>query len=162
MQNHYNKPEFAGFFVRLSAYFLDMLLVLLGYFIFRSVLWMGGRSLNQEILTFPLIFHYTLKDFLFYGLQVAYFILFEHIAGRTPGKYLLKLKVVGEDGKSRASLFQIFYRETIGRFLAGISMIVGYILIVADKEKRGLHDMLSDTRVVYEEQRVEEKEGVIL
>lgn len=118
--------------------------------------------MNADILSFPVLFQYTLKDGLFYGFQVAYFVIFEYFLGGTPGKLLLKLRVVGEDGIQKAGLFQILYRETIGRFLAGISMVIGYIFVAVDREKRGLHDMLSDTRVVYQRKEEVEKEVIVL
>ena len=41
------------------------------------------------------------------------------------------------------------YRETIGKFLSGVIMNIGYIIAGIDSEKRALHDILCDTRVIY-------------
>ena len=43
----------------------------------------------------------------------------------------------------------IVYRETVGKFLSGIFLSIGYILVGLDNEKRALHDILCDTRVIY-------------
>lgn len=60
----------------------------------------------------------------------------------------MNIKVVNADG-GRLSFFQVLYRETIGRFLSGVILGIGYIMIAMDKRKRALHDHLSDTRVIY-------------
>ena len=46
-------------------------------------------------------------------------------------------------------MFEVIYRETIGRFLSGLILCAGYFMIGLQKEKCGLHDLMSDTRVVY-------------
>ena len=46
-------------------------------------------------------------------------------------------------------LFDVVYRETIGKFLSGVIMNIGYIIAGIDSEKRALHDILCDTRVIY-------------
>ena len=61
---------------------------------------------------------------------------------------MLHLRVVSVEDR-KPTLFEIVYRETVGRFLAGIMANVGYIMIGIHKEKHGLHDMLSDTEVIY-------------
>ena len=61
---------------------------------------------------------------------------------------LMKIRVVSI--KSHELTFgQIFFREVIGKYLSGI-LYLGYILVGIDSEKRGIHDMLADTRVVYD------------
>ena len=76
--------------------------------------------------------------------------------GLNPGQMVIK--IVNEDG-SKASFWNILYREVIGRFLAGLPIIAyaGYLMIIPDQEKRGLHDRLCDTRVIYDEQVNHEK-----
>ena len=47
------------------------------------------------------------------------------------------------------TFFEVVFRETVGRFLSALILSIGYIMIAVDKQKRGLHDILSDTNVVY-------------
>ena len=105
----------------------------------------SGTPLGGNIL-----FHYTLKDIVLYIFQVMYFILATYYTGTTIGKRLMNLRVVPANRKEKLSFVDVLYRETVGRFLCNISVCIGYILIGIDKEKRGIHDMLCDTRVVYE------------
>ena len=44
----------------------------------------------------------------------------------------------------------VVYRETVGRFLCSLPVNIGYIVAGIDSEKRGFHDLLCDTRVVYQ------------
>lgn len=101
------------------------------------------------MLSENILFHYTLKDILLYVLQVLYFVLCTYYTGTTLGKRALNIRVVSADGEDKLSLLNVIYRETIGRFLCGMTVGIGYIMAGIDQEKRGLHDMLCDTRVVY-------------
>lgn len=151
MQNSYSNQEvvYAGFFVRLAAYVIDSLIVFFGLLIVRLFLsgimsllsgtWLGGN----------LLFHYTLKDIVLYLFQVLYFILCTYLTGTTLGKRAMNLRVVNAEHGQRLGLMDVVYRETIGRFLCSLSVGIGYIIAGVDREKRGLHDILCDTRVIY-------------
>lgn len=140
---------YAGFWVRLAAYTIDSFIVFAGLLIVRLFL-LGVSSLTEGTpLGGNILFHYTLKDILLYGVQVFYFILCTYHAGTTPGKRVMNLRVVSAVEEEKLSFLNVLYRETVGRFLSGLVLCIGYILIGIDKEKRGLHDMLCDTRVIY-------------
>ena len=69
--------------------------------------------------------------------------------GSTLGKKAFNLKVVS-DNNEPLKLFDIIYRETIGRFLSALICCVGYFMALVRDDKKGLHDILSDTSVVYD------------
>ena len=152
MQSHSNETinyEYAGFWVRLAAYAIDMVIVSAGLLIVRLV-FLGINSLIAgTALEGGILFHYTLKDIVLYLLQAVYFILFTYHTGTTPGKKALNLCVVCADEEKRLNMLTVIYRETIGRFLSGFVLCVGYLFVGIDKDKRGLHDILCDTRVIY-------------
>ena len=52
--------------------------------------------------------------------------------------------------EEKLTLFNVVYRETVGRFLCSLPVNIGYIVAGIDSEKRGFHDLLCDTRVVYQ------------
>ncbi|MGA3240552.1 MAG: RDD family protein [Bryobacteraceae bacterium] len=66
--------------------------------------------------------------------------------GATPGLMALGLKVVRPDGAP------IGYGRALARYFAAMlsAMIlgIGYVLVAFDSEKRALHDMICDTRVI--------------
>ena len=64
------------------------------------------------------------------------------------GKRAMRLRVVSSEQR-KMTLFEVAYRETVGRFLSKIIIFIGYFMIGPDHEKRALHDRLADTRVVY-------------
>ena len=68
--------------------------------------------------------------------------------GATFGKMAMKIKVCKENEKELSAI-DIVYRETIGRYLSGLVLCIGYILIALDNRKRALRDMLCDTVVIY-------------
>jgi uncharacterized RDD family membrane protein YckC len=78
----------------------------------------------------------------------GYFVLFHGLEGKTPGKWLLRLRVVGAEQRP------IGYRRALVRFLgyfpAIFSFGLGILWIVVSREKRGWHDFLAGTWVVRE------------
>ena len=70
-----------------------------------------------------------------------------YLTGATVGKRLFNLKVISV-GSDKLSLWNVIYRETLGRYLSSI-FLIGYIIIGVDKDKKALHDILCDTRVIY-------------
>lgn len=148
MQDNGSNLVYAGFFVRLAAYLLDMLLVSAVLLIVRLPIWATGLFNPQNILVKDFIFKYSVADILFYVLTTTYFVLLTYFTGSTLGKKLFNIKVISTEGR-RLTFFEILFRETFGRFLSKIIIYIGYIMAGADRQKRGLHDLLSDTCVVY-------------
>ena len=150
MQNSYSNDNYAGFWVRLAAYVIDSIIVAVVLLVVRLI-WIGvGAIISGTILDGNVLFQYSLKDIVLYIFKVMYFVLLTWCTGTTIGKRLMNLKVVSADRNEKLSFVNVLYRETVGRFLCGISIWIGYIIVGIDKEKRGFHDMLCDTRVVYE------------
>lgn len=150
MQNSYSNDNYAGFWVRLAAYVIDSIIVAVVLLVVRLI-WIGiGAIISGTILDGNVLFHYSLKDIVLYIFKVMYFALLTWCTGTTIGKRLMNLRVVPADRNEKLSFVDVLYRETVGRFLCGISIWIGYIIVGIDKEKRGFHDMLCDTRVVYE------------
>jgi uncharacterized RDD family membrane protein YckC len=78
---------------------------------------------------------------------VGYFVLFWTLAGETPGMRLMRMRVVDEHGAPPGvgrSLLRI-----VGAVLAAIPFFAGYLLVLVDDRRRGLHDMIARTVVVY-------------
>ena len=151
MQNNCNRPEvsYAGFWVRLAAYCIDSVIVFAGLLFVRLFISGITAALEGTALGGNVLFQYTLKDILLYVFHVLYFILCTYLTGTTLGKRAMNLRVVSVDEGQRLSLLDVVYRETVGRFLCSLSIGIGYIIVGFDREKRGIHDMLCDTRVIY-------------
>ncbi|QDW74704.1 RDD family protein [Lachnospiraceae bacterium KGMB03038] len=151
MRNNYSNTEltYAGFWVRLAAYCIDSAVVFLALLAVRLFLSGIMALLEGTVLGGNILFHYTLKDILLYIFQVLYFILCTWLTGTTLGKKAMNLRVVSAQEGGSLRLLDIVYRETVGRFLCGLSVGIGYMVAGWDGQKRGFHDMLCDTRVIY-------------
>jgi len=80
---------------------------------------------------------------------VAYFVTFWATTGQTPGSRVLRIRVrpqAGERLPPRRALVRF-----VGLTLAAIPLFAGFLLILFDDRRRGLHDMLARTVVVEDE-----------
>jgi uncharacterized RDD family membrane protein YckC len=66
--------------------------------------------------------------------------------GATPGKLAAGIRIIRTDG-SRVGAGRAFGRY-FAKLLSFFALGIGYIMVAFDSEKRGLHDMICDTRVV--------------
>jgi uncharacterized RDD family membrane protein YckC len=78
-----------------------------------------------------------------------YFASFWTLAGQTPGMRAMGFHVVGPDGRipSRRRAF----RRAWALFLAALPLGAGFLLVLVDDRRRGLHDRIARTLVVYDE-----------
>lgn len=148
-----NKPiksQPAGFFIRLAAYLIDSLLAGGIIAMINVPLWFVKLLASDSIVFKNILFGYDIFDIINFCLFSAYFIIMTYTCGRTVGKMLMKIRVVSAGGQE-LTFGQVCFREIIGKYLSGI-LYIGYILVGIDGEKRGIHDMLADTRVIYDMQ----------
>lgn len=138
----------AGFFIRVAAYIIDYLIVGAIITMIKFPLWFVKLTIPGSLIFKNLIFDYDFFDILTFCLLSAYFIIMTYNCGRTVGKMLMKIKVVPTKS-NKLTFGQVFFREVIGKYLSGL-LFIGYILVGIDTEKRGIHDMVADTRVVYD------------
>jgi uncharacterized RDD family membrane protein YckC len=77
---------------------------------------------------------------------VAYFVVFWSTTGQTPGNRLMHIRVCGDDGAVLTP------RRSLVRFgallLAALPLLAGFLTVLVDDRRRGLHDMLAGTVVV--------------
>jgi len=142
--------EYAGFWVRLGAVLIDMLIMAIVLYVPLSMIygeeyWMG----NQVIYGFwDLLFGYILPI-------IATIWFWLRFLG-TPGKMALKLRIVDAETGQKMSTGQ-----AIGRYFAYIPALLplclGLIWVGIDKKKQGWHDKLANTVVI----RDKSKETVV-
>ena len=146
MQN--NERYYAGFFVRLAAYLIDSIIMFILLFGIRLVRFGMKIGSSDNVLVKDFIFEYSLMDLTIIAITVFYFVIMTNACGATVGKMIMSIKVVSIEDR-RPTFTEIIYRETVGRFLSSAIMNIGYLMIFPTKEKTALHDILSDTRVIY-------------
>ena len=82
----------------------------------------------------------------------AYFVLFWSTAGQTPGMRLMGLRVMTERGVHPGVTRSLI--RVIGLGLAIVPLFLGFLPVLVDARRRGLHDFLAGTVVLYAEAEV--------
>jgi uncharacterized RDD family membrane protein YckC len=149
--------RYAGFWIRFVAYLIDLVilavagsavqLLLLGH-AFAPLTRMRPDMPPEETLAAVGAMMGTLALSTLVGTAIAacYEGFFVSRIGATPGKMALSLKVVRANGGA------VGFPRALGRYfakwLSGIILLIGYIMAGFDSQKRSLHDMICDTRVI--------------
>jgi uncharacterized RDD family membrane protein YckC/DNA-directed RNA polymerase subunit M/transcription elongation factor TFIIS len=137
---------YAGFWIRAAAASIDSIAVWILQIILTIVLGAMAGLLTSDI-DGDSIASVVILALFSSVVGIAYYVVFTGSCGQTPGKMLLHLKVVRSDGSAmtygRAAL-----REILGKFVSGITLGVGYLMVVFDARKQGLHDKIADTCVL--------------
>jgi uncharacterized RDD family membrane protein YckC len=144
--------KFAGFWIRFVAAMIDGIIL----FVVSSILQFAvlGRRAGSP---FPDPLHpeaHIADTLAILGIawllgtvtSAAYEGLFVAKMGATPGKMALSLKVV-RPGGGPVSLGRAFGRY-FAKMLSTFTLMIGYIIAGFDSEKRAMHDMICDTRVI--------------
>ncbi len=126
--------EYAGFWVRYAALFVDSLVLVIPSLIIRMLLGGIAGSILQYVIT----------------LTYAIYMLNKHQA--TLGKMAVGIKVVSTNGE-KVVLGKLALREIIGKFLDMITLGIGYLMVIVTKQKQTLHDKIANTIVVYDPAR---------
>lgn len=80
-------------------------------------------------------------------LALAYFTILEGSSSQTIGMRVMGLKVVDVRTGGAIDYSRAFIRS-LGRIVATIACLLGYLWIIWDKEKQGWHDKIATTYVV--------------
>jgi len=142
--------QYAGFVTRLLAFFLDRLiltailttLAAIGTFLYESFQinqWFGTQRLAQIVVTILA----ALAGLL---IILLYDIGFWMLAGQTPGKRAMGVRIVRTDGQ-RMVLGNAVRRE-IGYWLSTV-LFLGYLWVILDNRRQAFHDKLAGTLVLY-------------
>jgi len=136
--------NYAGFWIRFGAKFLDNLI--LGVIFLTPFFYFGFKAAGQQQFgKFQVL--QLLFEFVYLAAIVGYQIFFLGKYGATLGKMACGLRVVTADGG------KIGYGRATGRafaeMLSGMICYIGYLMVAFDSQKRGLHDHICNTRVVY-------------
>ncbi|WP_305044389.1 RDD family protein [Geoalkalibacter sp.] len=136
----------AGFWLRVTAALIDVILVSLVQMVLGGLLgWAGRAALGPGPETTHLLV-LTLGLFNF-ALWQTYKVFFTGYCGQTPGKMVLRIQVVREDGRP-VGYPRAFVREVIGKFISGALLGIGFLMVAFDRRKQGLHDRLAATLVI--------------
>ncbi len=80
-------------------------------------------------------------------LGMVYFTYFHGSIGQTPGKILLRIKVIRLTG--RELTYGTAFLRWLGYLLSGFVFYLGFIWVAFDRKKQGWHDKIAGTLVVH-------------
>jgi uncharacterized RDD family membrane protein YckC len=144
-------PVPAGFWRRAVAYLADLFLTeLVASFLmavrFTAVDFASAHETGFGFMDFPEAEPIGLSLFVGILTFVLYFTFFTYWGGQTPGKMLMRVRVMttdlGEVPLPRALLRTVCYIAS--SFFFGL----GFMIAAFNREKRALHDFVAGTRVV--------------
>ena len=149
---------YAGFWIRLFARTIDLILILATFNLFYLGDRMGAEaglwapSGFGEGFWFDRLSAENVVRIVFFVFFPAFYYVYLHGAfGQTFGKMALRIKVVNEDG-SPLDYRKAFLRW-LGYFLCDLTLDLGYLWAAFDLRKQGLHDKVCKTIVVHENAR---------
>lgn len=124
----------AGIWVRFAAFWIDGLLVF-------GCVYLAVVAAREIHVYMPLELSILL-------VAVVYWSVLTKWRGQTAGKFLCGLQVhSAKDPSSRPSLASTLVRESIGKILSAIFLLIGFIWIAWSKNRRAWHDYLAGTQV---------------
>lgn len=153
MINH-REPDgrlWGGFIRRGCAFAVDWAMILMLGFVMFLMSYIGykvglsahGRSVTMENSS-GLYFILTLASIV---LSAAYFVIFHSLDGRTIGKWIFGLRVVGAENGD------VTLRQALLRWLAAVGfapILLGFLWVIWSREKRAWHDIIAQTWVIRE------------
>lgn len=132
------KFEYADRGARFLAFLIDAVVLAIAGAIIGAVLGaaVGGGEAGS-----------ALSNLLGLGLGIGYYVFYQEKYGQTLGKKAMSIKVVNEEGKTPDKMTFVM-REVVGKFLSALILMIGYLMILWDSKRQGLHDKIAKTYVV--------------
>jgi len=158
--------RYAGFWIRFIASFFDTLFLALPLAVVIYFLSDGNWfdfSLYQQNLQYAISGHavkaletqpqMSLRwELLFeFSVLLMTMIFWRRWRGATPGKKFARIKIVDADTFKDISNTQAITRS-FGYLASTFAFLIGFIMVGFRKDKRGLHDLLANTVVIYDEE----------
>lgn len=139
----------ADFLPRAGAFFIDLFFLRLFTFPVKYAGYLmgplsGGTPVSGPLKTLSLSVGVILIlaiTFIYYGYNYKKY-------GATIGKRHFKLRVINVKTGKFLGYQEAFFRDFLGKILSSILFFGGYIMMLFRKDKKTLHDLLTDTIVL--------------
>lgn len=133
--------DYAGFLIRFAAALVDFVVLTIAYVLLELMI--GSADAEAFVESDEL----TAVDWAFYAVFFSYVVLFIALKGQTLGKMAVGIKVIREDGRL-PGLGYAALRETFGKLISGVALLLGHFWIAFDPKKQAWHDKMAGTVVV--------------
>lgn len=137
-----NAPEYVGFGPRFGTFIIDSIVVL-PLLIGAIIAVYQNRNSSLEMLLAG-----AGNIWINYGIPAAFTLLFWFIKAATPGKIMLRMKIVDANTLGKPAPWQLMVRY-VGYYVCIASLGLGFLWIVWDPRKQGWHDKLARTVVIH-------------
>lgn len=139
---------YAGFVSRLLAYAIDLAIITICLVFFGWLIQTVNSIFQLNLInSLPDLAKVLVTSITALFFAAGYFTFFWTLVGQTPGKLLLGLRVVDQDGKNPT--FGRSLIRVIGYALSALALYAGYWWILFDNRRQGWHDKLAGTYVIY-------------
>jgi uncharacterized RDD family membrane protein YckC len=140
--------EPAGFLPRLLAYLIDAVILGVGSAVVMVPIAVIAGLLGRRVPILALLLS-GVGYLLILAVCIGYPVYFWGTRGATPGKKIMKLRVVRVDGVDPVGYGKAALR-LVGYMASGFILYIGFLMILFTDRKQGLHDMIAGTLVVRE------------
>jgi uncharacterized RDD family membrane protein YckC len=130
--------EYAGFWLRLGATVLDLVILMVLLFALYSIFFTCTAEISER--------RYFIFALVSWLIKIAYFIGFWIWRGQTPGKMIAGIKIIRTDSSPLDWSHAVL--RYFGYIVCCLTIFIGFIWIAFDERKQGLHDKIADTYVV--------------
>ena len=129
---------------RFGAPVLDIVVIWVLFFVVLLVSAGIGSSIGSNEEGFGAFF----SSFFWAAVAYTVFALWFLARGKTPGKWLVGIRAADKRNGSLPGLGRMLVRETIGKFLSGLVLGLGYLWAIFDKDAQAWHDKIAGTVVL--------------
>ncbi len=148
---------YAGFWIRALATLIDDVIVMMGSlaltFLGLFIIFVIMRPAGTFTEAFTGGFIQTVNFAAMLCISIPYYIGFHWRLGATPGKRILKIRVIRDSDDGSLSLGRATARY-FSQILSAIPFGIGYLMAAWNPKKQALHDMLAGTVSIIEKPRV--------
>lgn len=141
----------AGFWIRLVAAIVDGLIVSIGSYVFIIPLMLVAGFLSASENSGIQILGGTLgviSNLIGFVISFFYAGYFYSKKGSTPGKMVFKMQVIDSDTGANLSFAKAGIRDTVGKLVSSVILMIGYIMVAFRKDSKALHDLMVNSQVV--------------
>ncbi|MDD5712391.1 MAG: RDD family protein [Smithellaceae bacterium] len=135
--------HYGGFWRRCVALIIDLAIISVVMFITGYIALEFGLAASYSFSADHFQTSYVITSFF---INIFYFSYFIGVAGQTPGKRALGLKVIREDGNEMT--LGVGFLRCVGYLISMFFFYLGFIWVAFDRRKQGWHDKIAGTLVI--------------
>jgi uncharacterized RDD family membrane protein YckC len=138
--------DYTGLVTRAIAFAIDALIIDLAAIVVVAIVALALSLFNVPAKVETALA--VIGAFLFVVWAAAYFVTFWSTTGQTPGARIMRFRVLAPGARSGHISPRRALVRLLGMVLAAIPLLAGYVMVLFDDRRRGLHDRLARTVVI--------------